>query len=140
MIVVDTGGILALLNRNDRHHFAVRRYFEEHGQDWVIPWAVLPEVDYLANTRLGEKVANAFIQDVHEGAFYVDAEVLRDVTHAQKILGHYAALNLGLVDAVVMAQAERHQATAIVTTDVRHFRAVNFSTKPKPLLIPADLS
>jgi len=42
------------------------------------------------------------------------------------------------VEAVVMAQAERHQATAIVPTDERHFRAVRLAINPPPRLVPLD--
>jgi predicted nucleic acid-binding protein len=50
----------------------------------------------------------------------------------------YGALKLGLVDAVVMAQAERHRARVIVTTDARHFRAVSLRIQTPPRLVPLD--
>lgn len=138
MIIADTGGLLALLDRDDKHHEAVREAYERGGDRWVIPWAVLPEVDYLAGTRLGWKVAKAFAEDVRAGVFNVDASVMKDLPHALKILDRYPKLNLGLVDAVVMAQAERHKARGIVTLDARHFRAVKLAIKPAPRLIPLD--
>jgi len=45
-------------------------------------------------------------------------------------------LPLGLVDAVVMVQAERLQARAIVTLDASHFRTVQLAGSPR--LIPLD--
>jgi len=39
---------------------------------------------------------------------------------------------------VVMAQAERHKARIIVTTDERHFRAVRLTLKHPPRLVPLD--
>jgi uncharacterized protein len=138
VIVADTGGILALLNRNDAHHAAVSELFESGSQPWTVPWAVLPEADYLASTRLGSSVALAFAEDVRDGAFLVDEHVRRDLPRACELLARYADLELGLVDAVVMAQAERHRARIIVTTDARHFRAVRLKLDPPPRLVPLD--
>jgi len=138
MIVADTGGILALLDRDDRHHAAVRASFERDGGRWILPWAILPEVDYLADRRLGPHVARAFAEDVRDGLFRVDANVARDLPRAVTLLERHADLRIGLVDAVVMAQAERHRAEAIVTLDARHFRAVRLSLPRPPRLIPLD--
>jgi predicted nucleic acid-binding protein len=132
VIVVDTGGLVALLNAEDRHHDAARRSFNTDRAKWVIPWAVLPELDYLVGKHMGARVARAFIEDVRDGAFRVDALFEKDVARAAEFQKKYAALALGLVDAVVMAQAERHQAEAILTTDGRHFRAVKLKLSPAP--------
>jgi predicted nucleic acid-binding protein len=134
VIVVDTGGLLALLNGQDRHHRVARASFEQDGARWVIPWAVLPELDYLASKRMSEDVARAFVEDLRDGAFRVDAHVDRDLPRAAELRKKYGGLSLGLVDTVVMAQAERHQAEAILTTDGRHFRAVKLSITPSPAL------
>lgn len=132
MIVVDTGGLLALLNSEDRHHAIARRLFDEDGARWIIPWAVLPELDYLVTVRMGNDVARAFVEDVRDGSFRVDAHLEKDMGRAAELQKKYAALSLGLVDTVVMAQAERHVAEAILTTDGRHFRAVKLAISPPP--------
>lgn len=137
MIVADTGGILALLDRDDRHHGTVRRLLEADS-NWILPWAILPEVDYLAAKLLGPSVARTFLEDVKEGLFAIDAAVDRDLPRAAALLDEYADLKLGLVDAVVMAQAEYHSASIIVTTDARHFRAVRLAINPPPSLVPLD--
>jgi uncharacterized protein len=138
MIVADTGGILALLDRNDRHHAAVRAFFEREGGRWILPWAILPEVDYLATRHLGPDVARAFAADVRDGQFRLDAGAARDLPRAVALLECYHDLRIGLVDAVVMAQAERHRADAIVTLDARHFRAVRLNLPKAPRLVPLD--
>lgn len=138
MIVADTSGVLALLDGNDPHHGAVRGLFEAHGPSWVLPWAILAEVDYLARKRLGETVADAFVEDVGDGLFAVDAQVGKDLPRASELLATYPDLRIGLVDAVVMAQAERHRARVIVTLDARHFRAVRLAIAPPPRLVPLD--
>lgn len=137
MIVADTGAILALLDADERHHHQLRLRFEADGGSWVLPWAILPEVDYLAGTRLGVPVAQAFLGDLAEGHFPVEWGNEADLVRAAELERKYRALRLGLVDAVVMAMAERLGAEAIVTLDLRHFAAVPIRGAPK--LWPRDL-
>ena len=49
----------------------------------------------------------------------------------------YADLKMGLVDGVVIGVAERLEATAIATFDLRHFGAVAIEGNPR--LYPRDL-
>jgi predicted nucleic acid-binding protein len=134
VIIADTGGIIALLDADDRHHEAVKAAHEETGDDWLLPWAILPEVDYLSTKYLGAKVALAFSQDILRGAFRVEGYQQADLTAAVKLQKKYSALEFGLVDGIVMAQASRLLATAIVTLDVRHFRAVRLGHRNLRLL------
>jgi uncharacterized protein len=136
LIIADTGGVLALLDRQDRHHRAVRALYENEPPGWLLPWAILPEVDYIAGKRLGASVALAFQEDVRDGLFRVDSQITRDLPRATELVRQYLDLNLGLVDAVVMAQAERHRAHTVVTTDARHFHAVKLDLPQPPRLVP----
>jgi len=137
MIVADTGAVLALLDADDRHHAALRALFEERPSAWLLPWAILPEVDYLAHTQLGERTAELFRGDLAAGAFVIEWGTEGDLDRAHALNGRYRALHLGLVDAVVMAIAERRRAEAIATLDLRHFSTVRLRSTPK--LVPRDL-
>ena len=81
-------------------------------------------------------MANAFVEDLNDGLFRVDAQLGKDLPVAKQLLLRHKDLKLGLVDAVVMAQAIRHSARAILTLDARHFRAVKLPGNPR--LIPLD--
>ncbi len=136
MIVADTGAVLALIDANERHHAVLSKLYNTHGDRWVLPWAILPEVDYLLATQIGPKAQDAFLADLADGAFYVEHGRDHDLIRAQEISRKYRALRLGLVDTVVMAVAERLSAGAIATLDVRHFGAVSLAGSP--LLVPRD--
>jgi len=137
MIVADTGAVLGLLDADDRHHKVLRVLFEEDPTAWVLPWAILPEVDYLARTHLGPKVADTFCEDLAAGAFVVEWGKPADLERAEELNRRHRALGLGLVDAVVMAVAERRRAEAIATLDLRHFAAVRLAGNIR--LLPRDL-
>lgn len=137
MIVADTGAVLALLDAGERHHRVLRRLFEAAPDDWLLPWAILPEVDYLAAAHIGNDVALAFLADIAEGAFAVEWGSEADLVRAEELARRHKTLKIGLVDAVVMAVAERLEAETIATLDIRHFAAVRL--KGAPRLIPRDL-
>jgi predicted nucleic acid-binding protein len=136
LIVADTGAILALIDSDDRHHLALRALYDAQPDEWVLPWAILPEVDYLLMTQLGAKAQDAFFADLAEGAYQVEYGKGRDMIRAQEIARKHRALRVGLVDATVMAMAERLRARAIATLDLRHFGAVALAGSP--LLVPRD--
>jgi uncharacterized protein len=138
MIVADTGAIVALIDRADRHHRTLKRVYEEAPQRWILPWAILPEVDYLVAGHVGGRARNAFLADLRDGAFNVawgDDDILAE---AAALHASHAGLGLGLVDAVVIVTSVRVKASAIATLDVKHFAAIRIPGSPK--LLPRDLS
>ena len=137
MIVADTSAVIALIDADDRHHEALRAAFEEDPGAWVLPWAVLPEVDYLLLHHVGAAAEVAFVQDVAESRWPVEWSDPADLARAAALCERHADLRLGLVDAVVMAVAERLKARAIATLDERHFAGVPLSRSFA--LFPRDL-
>jgi predicted nucleic acid-binding protein len=137
VIVADTGAVLALIDADDGHHETLTAAFREDPSSWVVPWAVLPEVDYLLGAHLGSRAQDAFLTDLGRGEWVVDWGGEADLRRANEIATRYRALRLGLVDAAVIAAAERLRASAIATLDLRHFGAV--AIRGRPRLIPRDL-
>lgn len=136
MIVADTSALVALIDADDQYHRFVRNLFEPDPDAWVVPWAVLPEVDYMISAHVGGKAAYALMADLAEGMYLVDWGVPSDLERARILNYRYRSLRLGLVDGVVIAVAERRNAQAIVTLDLRHFGAVDIRGRPK--LLPRD--
>lgn len=136
MTVADTGAVVALLDRDDQHHATMKELFEDDEGGWVLPWAILPEVDYLVATQLGSRVHDAWLADLASGAFIVEWGEERDLERATRLHARHRALRLGLVDAVVISVAERLFADAVATLDLRHFGAVKIAGTPK--LLPRD--
>ncbi|MBE3134450.1 MAG: PIN domain-containing protein, partial [Acidobacteria bacterium] len=124
MIVADTGAIVALVDAGDRHHEALRGLYDDDPDGWVLPWAILPEVDYLLATHVSVGAQQAWLADLATAAFAVEWGRPDDLAAAERLCRRHKALHLGLVDAVVMVVAERTRADAIATLDLRHFGAV----------------
>ena len=136
MIVVDTGAMVALLDASEDHHPVLRDLYEDNVSGWILPSAILPEVDYLVSTHLGAKAQDAFLADLADGAFSVEWSRDEDLAVVHRLCVRYRSLRIGLVDALVIAAAERLGADAIATLDLRHFGAV--SIKGNPRLLPRD--
>jgi predicted nucleic acid-binding protein len=137
MIVVDTGAIVALIDRSDRHHRTLRELYERDPSAWLLPWAILPEVDYLIGAHVSAGAQEAFLTDLADVVFAVAWGDESDVDDARRLQEQYPKLRMGLVDAVVIATAVRAKAKAIATLDLRHFAAVKIAGNPK--LLPRDL-
>ena len=137
MIVADTGAIVALIDRSEQHHEALTEIYEEAPSHWVLPWAILPEVDYLLGEHVSARAQESFSRDLASGAWAVEWGDPADLVRAEEISGRHRGLRLGLVDSVVMAVAERRRADAIATLDLRHFGALTLRGRPR--LLPRDL-
>jgi hypothetical protein len=135
VIVADTGAILALIDKSDTHHAALRAIYLDDPDAWLLPWAILPEVDYLVATHLGAPAQRVWLADVADGSYVVEWGSTRDLAAARGLAERYASLEIGLVDAVVMAIAERLEAD-IATVDLRDFGAVTLRHAPR--LLPRD--
>lgn len=134
MIVVDTGAVFALIDRTDRYHGVIGELYDDGGADWILPWAILPEVDYLVGRFLGRTPRAHWMQDLADGLFTVEWGTPEDLRRGQELCTRYADLDIGLVDGVVAAVAERLGARAIVTLDERDFGAMELTGTP--MLLP----
>jgi uncharacterized protein len=136
VIVADTSAIIALIDGDDQHHAALVELYDADPDAWVLPWAILPEVDYLLASRVSAEAQRAFLRDLAAGSWPVEWGDEADLSRAHELNRRHRALEIGLVDAVVAALAERVRASAIATLDVRHFGVMQL--KGLPRLLPRD--
>ena len=129
--------MLALLDKRHVAHTTLLELFRSFQNEWILPWAILPELDHMVPRRLGPAVSRAFRADLAEGLYAVEWGAHPDLQRAVELDRTYRDLALGLVDGVVMAVAERLEARAIVTLDLRDFGVVTLSGQP--LIWPRDL-
>jgi uncharacterized protein len=137
VIVADTSAIIALINADESVHEQMVELYDRTGDEWVLPAAILPEVDYLLLKRLGEPTQLAFLRDLADARFHIEWGDTRDLIRARELSEKNRTLRMGLVDALVMAAAERLGARAVATLDTRHFGAVKMRGGPQ--LFPRDL-
>ena len=118
-ILADTSGLLALLDADSAWHGAASGLLGR--EELLVPSSVLCEVDYMAATRLGAATAQAFLEDVVNGAYgFLNVE-FTDIARALELMRAHADARIGYVDASVVALAERHRLNRVLTLDRRHF-------------------
>ena len=123
-IVADTGPLYALVDASDVWHKRVVEWWRKNREPVVVPVCVLPEVCYLLHTRISQQAEAAFVRSITDGEFVIESLEAEDISRAETLIRKYADLELGFVDATVIATAERLDAIEVVTTDRRHFSAV----------------
>ena len=120
--MADTGPLVSAADPRDEAHGLAAAMVSALGRDLVVPSPVMVEVDYLLRARVGLRAARAFLSALvageHSTAF-LSPGLLRRATEIDE---RYAALDLGLVDASIMAYAERHR-LPVLTFDFEDFRA-----------------
>lgn len=121
-LIFDTGPLFAALDRSDRNHSACRDLIANAAEARIIPAPVLVEVDYLVRRDLGVLVHAAFLRDITDGAYFVQELRREDYLRVRDICATYSDSDIGLVDASVVAIAERLNEKKVVTLDHRHFR------------------
>jgi len=120
-LVIDTGPIYALIDRDDEDHGRCRSLIEQTSERLVLPSPILPEVDYLVSDRLGPGPMLAFLRDIESGAFWVEDLADQDYERARTLMDRYADLDVGFVDSAVLAVVERLNEPKLATLDRRHF-------------------
>ena len=123
-LLLDTGPLLAAIDRADPDHGRCRELIEAHREPLVVPSPVLVELDYWCRTKLSGAAFLAFLEDVVAGAYRVEDLVLADYRRALQLQAEYADNRIGFVDAAVLAVVERLGETKLATLDHRHFSAM----------------
>jgi predicted nucleic acid-binding protein len=82
------------------------------------------EVDYWLIELGGTQVWVDFVADIVRGAYRLAHPTDADLARAAELERTYEDLDLGLVDASIIALCERLDQTALATLDRRHFSAV----------------
>jgi len=123
-LICDTGPLLAALDAADPDHERCARLLVEADEDLVVPTLVLSELDYWCGCRLPAEAWLIFLDDLLAGAYRTEPPAGVDLARCRELQARYADLALGVVDASVMALAERLGEPKVATLDQRHFRAV----------------
>jgi uncharacterized protein len=122
-LVLDTGPIVAALNAQDPDHERCAALLAD-SNDLLIPSPVLVEVDYWLVKLDGAQVWADFTADITRGAYRLAHPTDSDLARAAELESDYHDLDLGFVDASIVALCERLGETTVATLDRRHFSVV----------------
>jgi uncharacterized protein len=87
----------------------------------VLPSAILCEVDHLIHRKFGAAAMPRFLARVRAGELDVAELEPEDLGRTIEVMERYADLDVGFVDAAVLAIVERLNEPKLATLDRKHF-------------------
>jgi len=137
VILADTSGVFAALDRSQRLHEASRTVVEM-GEALILSPFVLAELDYLLSTRISVSASIELLRDVEAGSYELAPFTPEDIGEARLIVERYDDLGIGLADASIVVLADHYDCNRVLTLDERHFRALRTTGGAAFALLPAD--
>ena len=135
-LVVDTGVVYAALDADDSDHARCASLLGSVATAVVLPAPVLVEVGLLALGRGVPNALSSLLDSVIDGTVLVIDLDEDDYRRVRALTTQYSDLPLDVVDASVVAVAERLEEETIATLDRRHFSVVRPLHAPAFTLVP----
>ncbi|MDF0642690.1 MAG: PIN domain-containing protein [Nitrospira sp.] len=115
VLLLDTGPLVAFLNRTDRHHEWATDQFDRLRPPLLTCEAVLAEACYLLRHHPGGSQAVVHLLD--RGVLQVGFDLEDDVESVVKLMGRYETVPMSLADACLVRMAEGHAKSRLLTLD-----------------------
>lgn len=123
-IIIDTNIIYALMDKSDKEHEKIKDFFRKSNDYlYILPSTTLIEICYLIRTKLSPHLEIKFLEEINRN-FNLEPIKDLDIIRIIEILKKYDTLNIGYVDASIVAIAERLKINKILTLDRKHFEVV----------------
>jgi predicted nucleic acid-binding protein len=136
VLIVDAGPLYAAAARGDRNHDRCVELLARAPRPLLVPELVVAEVCYLLSDRLGAHAELAFARSIAAGELIVEPVLEPEWERIAELTEQYLDLPLGVVDASVVALAERHRVSSLATLDRRHFTVVRPAHTESLTLLP----
>ncbi|TQM30364.1 type II toxin-antitoxin system VapC family toxin [Nocardia bhagyanarayanae] len=136
MLIVDTGPLVAYLNRHDTDHERCAELFTGRTDELLLTPYVVTEACYLVCKYVGAAAEINLVEAVAAGDLTQVDITEADLRRMAELMTQYRGFPLGVADASVIAVAERLEAVEVATLDHRHFHAVTPRHTPGFKLLP----
>jgi len=123
VLLVDTNILLAAADTSTPDHTRCAAVLDDH-TDLAITGPVAVETAWMIESRLGPDAEAAFVASIADNELAVIDLTPTDWSRCAALIARYADLGLGLVDASVIAVAERLAVTTIATLNHCDFAVV----------------
>ena len=139
-LLVDTGPLVAALNRRDPQHQACRKLLDSRSGELLVTPYVVAEVCWMVSSRIGALAEANVVEAVAAGELRQVVLADEELRRTAELLRRYADLHggqgLSVADASVIAVAEHRRISEIATLDVTDFTVVRPSHLPHFTLLP----
>lgn len=114
-VILDTGPLVALLNRSDRHHGWAREQWTHIAPPLLTCEAVLAEACFLVRRFDGGQAAVLALAS--RGVLDLSFHVAEETTAVSRLLKKYQDVPMSLADACLVRMAERCAESVVFTMD-----------------------
>jgi predicted nucleic acid-binding protein len=133
-VIVDTGPLVALLNRRERHHQWCREQFKLLRPPLLTSEAVISEGCFLLQDIAGG--TDALLELLSRGVVTIPFTLMDELPAVARLVARYGSVPMSLADACLVRMSEQYADSRIFTLD-RHFRIYRKSGRaPIPTLMP----
>jgi uncharacterized protein len=133
--IVDTGPLVALFDRAERHHRWVAERFNELDAPLLVCEPVLAEAMYLLARY--PKAQDAVLELMQNGALSVPFRIDEHIAALRKLLQKYKDTPMSLADACIVRMSEIHDRHAVLTLDSDFLIYRKHGRASLPLIHPA---
>ncbi|HEY7214717.1 MAG TPA: PIN domain-containing protein [Thermoanaerobaculia bacterium] len=135
-VLIDTGPLVALLDRRDTYHAWAKAQLESVDPPLYTCEAVLTEACFLVSHLPGGP--QAVLDLVHQGLLVVGLSLEEEVVSVKRLLMRYADQPMALADACMVRLAELNRGSVLLTCD-GDFRIYRIDRRSEiPIIIPSD--
>ena len=127
-ILLDTGVIVALLDRSERYHTQCVEVLSELTGSLITCEAIIAEACYLLRALRG--APEAVVSNVGNGVFQIPIRLADQAVSVEKLLRKYRDVPMDLADACLVDLADRLDAGRILTLD-RDFEIYRWRSRRK---------
>jgi predicted nucleic acid-binding protein len=137
-VLLDTGPLVAFLNRRDRHHAWARRKLAEVTPPLLTCESVLSEACFLL--RQDPKGPAAVLELVARGLIRVALDVNAEAGPLRRLVARYREVPMSLADACLVRLAEKTAGSSVLTFD-RDFQIYRMHGRQViPLHMPREIT
>jgi len=119
-VLVDTGPLVALLDRSDPDHVACQETLSSLNDSIVTVWPVITEAMYMVGAYW--QAQEALWEMIEMGAVEILPLGIDDLPRMKELMRKYRDLPMDLADAALVRAAERERLRRIFTLDRRDFQ------------------
>ena len=135
-MIVDTGPLVALINKSDRHHKWTREVMSSVAPPLHTCEAVLSEACFLLRRTFAGQ--DAVLELVARKVVLVDFAFHEELTAIRKMMDRYKSIPMSLADACLVRMSELHPKSTVITLDHDFTIYRQHKRKPIPLRVPNE--
>lgn len=134
-VLVDTGPLVALLDRSDPYHLTCQETLSSLDDSLVTVWPVVTEAMYML--RAYWQAQDALWEMIQMGAVEITPLGIEDLPRMRELMRKYRDQPMDLADAALVRVAERERLRRIFTLDRRDFQIYRPSRIGRFAILPS---